>query len=93
MDNKINDKIKYYISTLDKKLDNIRSYIRDKDYDNLKSFGHKLKGSGRAFGFNQISDIGEELENSAIEKDFRKIKILHNRLENLFSEIKNKYNN
>ncbi len=91
MNNNIDEKKKYYIGTLDKKWDDFQSFTTNKDIDNIRAFGHKLKGSGKAFGFNEISKLGNELEEAALNNDFEGTLIIKNKLEKLFKEIKNKY--
>jgi len=39
------------------------------DFDAIRSLGHNMKGTGTSFGFPQISEIGDELERAAKERN------------------------
>jgi HPt (histidine-containing phosphotransfer) domain-containing protein len=47
----------------------------------IKGIGHRMKGSGGSFGFDEISAIGEELELAAQVPDVEGIKSAVVRLE------------
>ena len=39
------------------------------NFDEIKSLGHRMRGSGGSYGFDEISEIGEMLENAALRCD------------------------
>jgi HPt (histidine-containing phosphotransfer) domain-containing protein len=39
------------------------------DFDSIRSLGHNMKGTGTSFGFPRISEIGDQLEQAAKQKD------------------------
>jgi HPt (histidine-containing phosphotransfer) domain-containing protein len=39
------------------------------DFDAIQVLGHRMKGSGAGYGFNQISEIGQKLEDAAKGSD------------------------
>ncbi|MDQ3070607.1 MAG: response regulator [Acidobacteriota bacterium] len=47
----------------------VREAVIAEDWDTARSLGHKMKGTGRGFGFARISEIGRSLERAATEKD------------------------
>ena len=47
-------------------------FIKRKDLKSLRLMGHNLAGSGAAYGFPIVSDIGREMEKAAIASDLHK---------------------
>lgn len=47
----------------------VRDAAREGDLVTVRSFGHRLKGSGGTFGFNEISVLGDRLEQAANDSD------------------------
>ena len=47
-----------------------------KDADTLRRIGHKMKGSGLTFGFEDIGNIGRQMEEAANAQDWAKIHTL-----------------
>ena len=39
------------------------------DYDVVVNIGHKLKGNGKTFGFSDISEVGDLIEQAGISKN------------------------
>ncbi len=62
-------------------LDNIRNdvvtignHLDKSEYENILLIAHQIKGSGRSFGFDFISDCGELLDMAARTEDGGKIR-------------------
>ena len=47
----------------------MRSAIADNDLDSVRVTGHSMKGSGGAYGFDRITEIGAALEIAARDGD------------------------
>ena len=47
----------------------IECLLRAGDLVGIRTLGHRLKGSGGSYGFDEISEIGEILENAALVGD------------------------
>lgn len=47
--------------------------LENKDIKNLERIGHQMKGNAVCFGFDELGDIGEQLENASIKKDWDEI--------------------
>ena len=58
-----------YMESRRNELDVLRDAITRTDFETLRGLGHKLKGSGGAYGFDRISEIGGNLEFSAKARD------------------------
>lgn len=57
-------------------LDMLGQALLDKDFDAIQLAGHKLYGSGAAYGFQQITVIGEGLEKAAAAEQVDAIQAL-----------------
>jgi HPt (histidine-containing phosphotransfer) domain-containing protein len=57
------------------------------DMESIQILGHCMKGSGGSFGFDEISDIGEDLELAAQVTDVEGIKSAVVRLERYLARV------
>jgi HPt (histidine-containing phosphotransfer) domain-containing protein len=55
--------------------------------EDIRFIGHRMKGSGGSFGFDEISDIGEALEEAAQVPDAEGIKTAVSRLESYLARV------
>jgi HPt (histidine-containing phosphotransfer) domain-containing protein len=51
-------------------LETCQSALAAKDFPLIENIGHKMKGNGLTFGYPELADIGKEMENAAVKKDF-----------------------
>ena len=58
----------------------IRDALERGDYDEIRTLGHRMKGSGGGYGMDAVSEIGGDMESAALEKDSEKIRKLADRL-------------
>lgn len=47
----------------------IRNYLAEGTFREIHVLGHRMKGAGGSYGFDDISEIGETIENAAAEGD------------------------
>ena len=59
----------------------ISQLLADADFGEIQRIGHNLKGSGSSYGFDRVSDIGRNLEESAKKNDADTIEKLQSELE------------
>lgn len=52
-----------------KDVDKIRQALQEQKLDSIRVLGKSMKGTGAVYGFDQIAEIGKELETAAQEKD------------------------
>lgn len=57
------------------------------DYDTVRTLGHQMAGSGAGYGFAKITEIGGELEESALAADAARIRNGIGQLERFLSSI------
>ena len=74
-----------YIKHTSKELDKI---LDSDSLDAIRTFGHNIKGSGGMYGFDEVTNLGTEIEASAKADDKDKIKSLLIELSN-FLKSKN----
>jgi len=47
----------------------VQAFIDDADWEALRSLGHKMKGTGRGYGFARLTDIGRAIEEAGANED------------------------
>ena len=62
-----------YLESLPNKIKKIRSLTKKEDWQSLYDEYHKLKGTGKTYGFPEISILCEQLEMLALKKESQKI--------------------
>lgn len=69
-----NDIIYRYLNRRVEDIQDLKISFAQSDYEKMIEVGHKLKGNGRTFGYPEITQLGEEIEQAADSKD--KIKLI-----------------
>lgn len=69
IDEDLEDLIPGYLSKRRQDVDKIKACLESSDFEELRSIGHKIKGSGGGYGFDGLSVIGAALENAARADD------------------------
>src|SRR5712671_5618834 len=65
----LEDLIPVFMSNRRKELDTLRSALASADFEQLRQLGHRMRGVGNSYGFQQISEIGKQVEEGAIAGD------------------------
>jgi HPt (histidine-containing phosphotransfer) domain-containing protein len=65
----LEDLVPGFLENRRKDLELLRAAIAVRDFTALSQIGHRLKGVGRSYGFDQISIMGEKIEAAAKEAD------------------------
>tara|TARA_B100001250_G_scaffold2930_1_gene2494 strand:- start:325 stop:603 length:279 start_codon:yes stop_codon:yes gene_type:complete len=63
-----------YINHTSKELDKINNQLDLDSLEAIRIFGHNIKGSGGMYGFNEITNIGLQIEIAAKTSDLDSIK-------------------
>jgi CheY-like chemotaxis protein/HPt (histidine-containing phosphotransfer) domain-containing protein len=87
IDPDLEDLIPDFIANIKKEVDVINTLIVNNDTKGIQRIGHNLKGTGGSYGFDEITDIGIEMEEAAKNVDKEAIMRLNNRLENYLSSV------
>ena len=67
------DDIPWYMGQVKDYMEAIEKAISENDFETIEDAGHRMKGSGQAFGFDAISEMGKSFEQAAKEKDLGEI--------------------
>jgi len=78
----INEYLAYLVGELDK----AKQALAKGEYKVVQKFGHNLKGTGKGYGFDDLSQIGAEIETSAQQEDAETLSPLLDRLEQLLAK-------
>lgn len=87
IDADLEDLIPGYLENRQKDIKNMKNALVKGDYDTVRILGHSMKGSGGGYGFDEISEIGKLIEESAKQKDDEAIRKLIERLSNYLERI------
>ncbi len=80
---------KEYIETLPTKIKEIQSYVLKNDTESLLVLFHKLKGSGKTYGFDQISVLGHDVEEALkVNKNLNVVNDAIERLQSIYTTHK-----
>ena len=70
-----------YINHTFKELNTIKENMSPPSFDSLRTFGHNIKGSGGMYGFNEITNMGAEIESASKQENLEEIKSNLDKLE------------
>jgi signal transduction histidine kinase/DNA-binding response OmpR family regulator len=76
-----------YLKERQNDINRIHEAIKEQDYEAIRSLGHTLKGSGGGYGFDQITEIGIHLEDSASESNREDIEKYANELSHYIENV------
>lgn len=62
IDKDLEDLIPGFLDNRKKDIETLRGALAANDAENLRSIGHNLKGVGGGYGFDEISQLGAEIE-------------------------------
>ncbi|MBW1972371.1 MAG: Hpt domain-containing protein [Deltaproteobacteria bacterium] len=85
VDADLEDLIPDYLQNREKDIESIQEAISNQDYEAIRIIGHSMKGSGSGYGFEEISNIGKDIEEGAKRKD---LDLIRNSLKKLLSYLK-----
>ena len=69
VDCELEDLMPLFMDTRKRDMDGLAKGLASKDFAALAVIGHGMKGSGGAFGFQLVTDIGAIIEDSALIND------------------------
>lgn len=69
IDKALQDLIPGYLDTRREDVQKLHRAIAVKDHETIRLLGHSMKGSGGGYGFDGITEIGQQLETAAKQQD------------------------
>lgn len=67
VDEELKDLIPGFLENRRKDVAALRSALKDRDYETIRSLGHSMMGVGGGYGFDFVTEIGEAIELAAAE--------------------------
>jgi len=61
----LEDLIPTFMKNRSKELETLRAALTAGDLEQLRQLGHRMKGVGNSYGFEQVSTLGRQIEDSA----------------------------
>ncbi len=74
-----------------KDIEIIKKLVNSSDFEELRSVGHKLKGTAGSYGFMALSKIGAKIEEAANSKNLENLKKLSVEYESHMRQVEVKY--
>src|SRR5467141_3842786 len=65
----LEDLIPAFLRNRSKELETLRMALAAADFEQLRQLGHRMRGVGNSYGFQQISELGKQVEDAAIAGD------------------------
>jgi HPt (histidine-containing phosphotransfer) domain-containing protein len=65
----LEDLIPTFMKNRQKELDTLRVALAAADFEQLRQLGHRMKGVGVSYGFDQVSALGKSIEEGARRGD------------------------
>jgi HPt (histidine-containing phosphotransfer) domain-containing protein len=69
VDKDLEDLIPTFMSNRRKELDALRAALAAADFEQLRQLGHRMRGVGNSYGFDDVTDIGKLIEEGARSGD------------------------
>jgi HPt (histidine-containing phosphotransfer) domain-containing protein len=74
VDPDIADLIPGFLENRHKDIQTIQKALTQGDFETIRFLGHSMKGAGGSYGFDAITDIGKNMEQDALAKDYEEVK-------------------
>ena len=58
----LEDLIPVFMSNRRKEIETLRLALESADFEQLRQLGHRMRGVGNSYGFEQISEIGKQVD-------------------------------
>jgi HPt (histidine-containing phosphotransfer) domain-containing protein len=65
----LEDLVPTFMKNRGKELETLRAALAAGDLDQLRQLGHRMKGVGNSYGFEQVSALGKRIEDGARAND------------------------
>ncbi|MBI3357321.1 MAG: Hpt domain-containing protein [Nitrospirae bacterium] len=87
IDRDLEDIVPVFLANRKKDLLTIRSALAEQDYKTIQTLGHRMKGDGGGYGFDQITEIGSVMELAAAQRDHSAVEQYTAELEDFLSRV------
>jgi len=76
-----------YLKNRTQELGELKELLIQSDFSKIQTLGHRLKGNAKSYGFEQLGEIGSQLEEAAQVQDSSRIKVLIHETESYLSQF------
>ena len=66
---------------------NLSAALEQGEFDAVRVFGHRLKGTGGAYGVPKLTEIGKAVERAAVDKNSGELRLLAGEVEAYLSQL------
>jgi hypothetical protein len=87
VDPEIKDLVPEYLENRKKDVESMKACVNQGDFEVLQVMGHRFRGGGKLYGFEQITFLGEIIEKAALSKDVDQIQKALISLEEYLSKV------
>ncbi len=87
IDSDLEDIVPGFLDSKRSDINNMFQCLKENNFHPIQVLGHKMKGDGKGYGFDMISDVGADLETFAMEEKKEEIKVALEKLNNYLSSI------
>jgi len=87
VDNDLEDLIPGFMQRRRGDVESLKVSLSAGELDKIRITGHSMKGTGGGYGFDELSQIGAELEKAALAGDAEEISALIDRLERYLDNV------
>jgi signal transduction histidine kinase/DNA-binding response OmpR family regulator len=87
IDQDLKDLVPGYIDCRRDDVKNLQGALEKGDFETIQSLGHSMKGSGGGYGFQDITDIGRNIESAAKEQNHEEAKDWVNKLSDYIDNV------
>ena len=91
IDADLEDLIPGFLENRQSDIQAINQALQEENYESVQVIGHGMKGAGGGYGFEEISEIGDMLEQAAKNEENRTIRILADELAAYLEKVEIKY--
>jgi len=84
----LEDLIPTFMTNRNKELGTLRTALGAGDMEQLRQLGHRMKGVGNSYGFEQISVLGKRVEDCAKVKDLAAIEACISEYDHYLATVK-----
>ena len=76
-----------FLANRQRDLTTIESCLKQGDLSTIRMLGHRMKGDGGGYGFDQISAIGGRIEQAALKRDLITLQQQYEGLEDFLARV------
>jgi len=69
IDKELEEIVPAFMNARKKDIESLKNFFAEKNYEELRSIGHKVKGTAGSYEFMELSEIGGRLEKAAADHD------------------------